>query len=135
MKLTSMSLDEMKRDAAMLPDSGAARYFVRTSLRNAINAAEPEQLAAILELFIAAEEKRVQSPWRDFASAPQDGRHILAWRSDAGVFVARYPLVDDPEDWDSDVWFTSEGEDLTGNLPTLWMPFPEPPTAAEAEED
>lgn len=61
MKLTNMSLDEMKRDAAMLPDSCGARCFVRASLHSAITAAGPEQLAAILDLFIAAEEKRVQA--------------------------------------------------------------------------
>ena len=69
---------------------------------------------------------RLRKPWRDFATAPRDGRDVLAWRSDAGVFIASCTLADDGE---TDVWFSVDGEDLTGDLPSLWMPLPEPPAS------
>lgn len=65
--------------------------------------------------------------WRSFATAPEDGTEIIAWRDEDGVFVARC--------WDQDqekdgCWF-ADGDDLTGDLPTLWMPLPPEPNANE----
>jgi len=63
--------------------------------------------------------------WRDFATAPTDGTEILAWREDAGAFSAFYKCDDDTDE--DGCWFAVSGEDLTGDLPTCWMPYPEPP--------
>jgi hypothetical protein len=73
--------------------------------------------------------------WQSFETAPEDGDVILAYRADAGVFTAHFV----EEDWrrwyqtkpsEADYcWFTTCGEDLTGDLPTHWMPLPPPPGA------
>ncbi len=59
--------------------------------------------------------------WCDFNTAPSDGIGILVWRKDAGVFIASCQLTEDGE---NDCWFSSDGDDLTGDLPTAWMPLP-----------
>jgi len=74
---------------------------------------------------------REQLPkWRPFETAPQDATEILAWREDMGVVSVVYTEPGDPFEGNDDVewcWFTCRtGEDLTGDLPTLWMPYPEP---------
>jgi hypothetical protein len=73
--------------------------------------------------------------WRPFATAPQDGTVILAYRPDAGVFTAHYVEEDahistylNPPEGDF-YWFSTGGEDLTGDEPTHWMPLPSPPSA------
>lgn len=96
-------------------------------LREYAEALRDEYVAGIgpVPLLEAADEiERLRKPWLPFATAPQDRRDILVWRHDAGVFVARCTLSDDGE---TDVWFSVGDEDLTGDLPTLWMPLPEPP--------
>lgn len=71
--------------------------------------------------------------WSSFDSAPRDGSLVIVWREDAGVFIAQCqsPIdengdlqSDDPDNW---LWFTADGEDLTGDLPTAWMPLPGEP--------
>jgi hypothetical protein len=79
----------------------------------ALKASEADILSRLQEL-----------SWRPFATAPERDLPILAYREDAGVIVARFCLDDDGE---GEYWFTEEGEDLTGNLPTHWMPMPLPP--------
>lgn len=78
--------------------------------------------------------------WQPFDTAPADHTAIIAWREDAGVMAIIFgppdhayrdfsELDDDDNDW---CWFTLGGEDLTGDLPTLWMHFPNEPEAAAA---
>jgi len=97
-----------------------------------------EQKSALLLTRLVGEIESLQgtvdklTKWRPFATAPEDGNMILAWREDAGTFPVVYCSSEcDPlepkaadEEW---CWFTMAGEDLTGDLPTLWLPFPEPP--------
>lgn len=69
--------------------------------------------------------------WLPFATAPDDGSEILVYREDAGVFTAFFAEPTDPtgeeDDW---FWCSMNGEDLTGELPSHWMPFPEAPIVA-----
>jgi len=78
--------------------------------------------------------------WRDFASAPEDGTTILAFRPDAGIFTAVHCEADahlstseNPPEEDAS-WFSTSGEDLTGDLPTLWQPLPALPTTRSAPD-
>jgi len=64
--------------------------------------------------------------WRGIESAPVN-EQFLAYRPDAGVFAARWCYLDHEDD---PVLFTAEGEDLTGDLPTHWMPLPAPPAVS-----
>ncbi len=79
--------------------------------------------------------------WQPFATAPKDNTEIIVWRKDAGSFAAIFSPPNqecrdmaeadgDDNDW---CWFTSQDEDLTGNLPTLWMPMPIPDERQVAE--
>ncbi len=75
--------------------------------------------------------------WRSFTTAPEDGTEIIAWREDAGVFAVKFyrsgPTFDDgPPDLYDCCWW-ADGEDLTGDLPTLWRPLPSPPSKAAIE--
>lgn len=60
--------------------------------------------------------------WMPFSEAAETIDSILVWREDAGVFVAFY--ADEQE-----CWFTSFGEDLTGDLPTFYAKMPQGPTS------
>lgn len=71
--------------------------------------------------------------WQDFSTAPEDGSVILVFRPDAGVFTAHFVEEDAhlssperPPEGD-EFWFSTCGEDLTGDLPTHWRPLPAPP--------
>lgn len=66
--------------------------------------------------------------WRPIETAPKDGEEFLAYRHDAGVFTAWWET--DCDDADEVMW-TARGEDLTGDHPTHWMPFPKPPRATK----
>lgn len=73
--------------------------------------------------------------WQPFATAPEDGTEIIVWREDAGVFTAKYCppsgiALWEPADPEFYCWF-ADGEDLTGDLPTLWRPLPPPPSEDE----
>ena len=59
--------------------------------------------------------------WLPFNEAAETIDSILVWREDAGVFVAFY--ADEQE-----CWFTSFGEDLTGDLPAYYAKMPQGPT-------
>jgi hypothetical protein len=68
------------------------------------------------------DEARAAMAWRLWGDAPEDGREVAVYRPDAGVLVASFR-----EDIHGDcAWFASCGEDLTGDLPTHWMPLPTP---------
>lgn len=68
-----------------------------------------------------ADALRKQVPnWQPFNTAPESWVEILVWRNDAGTFTAFY-------DDEQGCWFSSFGEDLTGDLPTLWTTIPTPP--------
>ncbi len=58
--------------------------------------------------------------WMPFSEAAETIDSILVWREDAGVFVAFY--ADEQE-----CWFTSFGEDLTGDLPAFYAKMPKGP--------
>lgn len=67
--------------------------------------------------------------WRSFESAPKDGTQIIVWRADAGVFTAQW-IFDANDDGDCGTegnWFDNTGDDLTGDLPTMWQPLPDGP--------
>ena len=63
--------------------------------------------------------------WQDWSTAPEDGTKILAWRKDDGIFMA-YFVVEERFAHVGTCWF-ADGMDLTGDLPTHWMPLSEPP--------
>lgn len=75
--------------------------------------------------------------WQPFETAPMNRTEILAYRPDAGVFVVIYcpaRTQDGEEDEDNCCWFTAGGgEDLTGDLPTHWMPLPKGPNEKDGE--
>ena len=107
----------------MTPEESRAWYVAVTDGKRAW------VLSRMVQRLIGEAERRGQ--WQQFATAPRDATAILAWRKDAGVLAVKcHPPGHDPEipeeDW---LWFTLEGEDVTGDLPTLWMPFPEPSEA------
>jgi hypothetical protein len=81
-------------------------------------------------LLIAADEDQ-RFEWRWFETAPKDGTEIIVYRVDAGVFTAAFIPPEMPHGFDADeddwCWFSASGEDLTGDLPTHWMPLPVPP--------
>jgi len=70
--------------------------------------------------------------WQPIETAPKDGTEILVYRKDAGVlviqFVAPYDMVG-THDTEPD-WFTTYGEHIA-DVPTHWMPLPDPPTEGE----
>jgi hypothetical protein len=68
--------------------------------------------------------------WQPFNTAPTNRTVILVYRRDAGVFTALYCHAradDGEEDEDNYCWFTTQGEDLTGDLPSHWMLLPDGP--------
>lgn len=69
--------------------------------------------------------------WRPFETAPTGhGELIVVWRKDSGIFVAQWILdIEDPDE--NGHWFDHTGEDLTGDLPTLWQPLPSEPEIQE----
>jgi hypothetical protein len=83
----------------------------------------------------AAEVERLKAltEWRPFDTAPKDRTEIIVWRKDAGTFTAIFcePISDEPVDEEDWCWFSAGGDDLTGDLPTLWMPMPAPPLTQE----
>jgi len=63
--------------------------------------------------------------WQGFDTVPHTGELIPVYREDAGIFYAHYtqsPFYEDGEP----CWWSSDGEDLKGDLPTLWFDVPEP---------
>lgn len=82
------------------------------------------------------------SDWQPIETAPKDGTEILAYRQDCDVFIARYTSADaflggnelegmDEADIFAEGWFCADfvrGSRLDGaEMPTHWMPLPEPP--------
>ena len=68
--------------------------------------------------------------WRQWP-APEDGEFTVVYRPDAGMFGARYrqarcSCCSWPETCGEWLWFSEDGEDLSGDLPTMWM-RPKPP--------
>lgn len=62
--------------------------------------------------------------WQPWETVPTERKTVLAYRPDCGVLTV-YPRESD--DGEAIIWFTSGGEDLTGDLPTHWMPLPSGP--------
>lgn len=73
----------------------------------------------------------------DMSAAPRDGREVLVYRPDAGVFTAHFTeswaAGDYLERTGDPCWFTASGEDLTEDMPTHWMPLPQPPEPPNGE--
>lgn len=76
--------------------------------------------------------------WRPFETAPTDGREVLAYRRDAGVFpvVRRLPEpTDEYVEGEDEIWFAVGGDDISDDLPTMWHPYPAAPTEDRPEGD
>ena len=67
------------------------------------------------------------SPWRPFSEVKESPDPILVYRKDAGILTAQFVPPYSLDDNGEPCWFTTSGEDLTGDLPSLFMPLPEPP--------
>jgi len=103
------------------------------------------QDAEIARLRAEVERLKALTEWRPFDTAPQDGTEIIVYREDALVFTASFcesrseePANEHDRQWfgestdeDGWCWFSACGDDLTGDLPTLWMPMPAPPLTQE----
>ncbi|MXO72894.1 hypothetical protein [Alteraurantiacibacter buctensis] len=94
---------------------------------------------AAVEGAVLADALLSAADWRPFASAPKDGTVVIVFREDAGIFMAHYVEEDahlsspaHPPEGDC-FWFSTQGEDLTSDLPTLWMPLDGLLTAALAQ--
>jgi hypothetical protein len=86
-------------------------------------------------------EARKATEWKPFETAPTNGTEIIVYREDAGVFMASFrPSAGDdgefgPQMNGDECWFDNYGDDLTGDLPTSWMPKPQGPiTAPQGKE-
>ncbi len=80
--------------------------------------------------------------WQPIETAPTDGTEVLVWRQDCGILLARFMCaaefltddelekMDEDDAWQDD-WFCADfvsGSRLEGDeVPTHWMPLPEPP--------
>lgn len=75
--------------------------------------------------------------WQPIETAPRDGTEILAYRRDAGVFTIHFVAPADMivSDDEEPCWFSLNGDDLTDDMPTHWMPLPKPPRTASATRD
>ena len=86
--------------------------------------------------------------WKPMETAPKDGTEILGCRDDCGVLLVRWTCLDNfmtatelneieisEEDSGAEDWFYAdfcEGGRLEGTeVPTHWMPLPEPPEEAK----
>jgi hypothetical protein len=98
-----------------------------------INARRAEAADEIPRLKAEVERLKALTEWRPFDTAPKDRTEIIVWRKDAGTFTAIFcePVSLDPVDEEDWCWFSVGGDDLTGDLPTLWMPMPAPPLTQE----
>ena len=89
--------------------------------------------------------------WQPIRTAPKNGTEILAYREDAGVFIARYASASEflteqeveeqgwtDEDLFSEDWFCADfvsGCRLDGSLaPTHWMPLLDTPESEAAPD-
>lgn len=86
----------------------------------------------------AALEAAERAAWQPFSTAPEDGTVVLVFRQDAGAFSAHYVETDshlassmNPPEGDC-YWFSTGGDDLTGDLPTHFRPLPAPPEGTPA---
>jgi len=103
------------------------------------NAQIVEAFAALEAAALRAQPSNEADRWRTWGTAPGDGTVVLAYRPDAGVFTAHYVEEDAhistalrPPEGDT-YWFTTGGEDLTGDMPTHWRPLPAAPDAPSVQ--
>lgn len=85
------------------------------------------------EALAAISEALEGQAWQPIETALEDGTVILVYRPDSGVFTAHYVEEDahssnqmNPPEGDH-YWFSTNGEDLSHDMPTHWMPLPSPP--------
>lgn len=64
------------------------------------------------------------SGWKPIETAPKD-RGFIAYRPDAGVFCAEWRLCE--QHGNMTLWSEGGYSDLTDDMPTHWMPLPQPP--------
>lgn len=93
----------------------------------------PGELVDVLRACAEGLEAR---EWRLFDSAPERAEVIPVWRKDAGIFFAHFVSPSEMQCGDDEepAWYTVYGDDLTGDLPTLWFCVPPPPHVAGAPE-
>jgi hypothetical protein len=78
---------------------------------------------------VIAEHERRQ--WRPIEEAPKDGRHILAWAAGWATAGIVYwigngrDMQDGKPGWTTGQW--DKYEQFYCELPTHWMPLPQPP--------
>lgn len=106
------------------------RFMKRYGFMDDENASD---MASIRDFINSAHE------WKPMSSAPESGDVILVYRPDAGVFTAHYVEDDahfsnymNPPEGDY-YWFSTCGDDLTNDMPTHWMPLPNPPITGETK--
>ena len=89
----------------------------------------PQEYVKEAAAMLAALRDRADGRWRLFETAPKDGTTVLVYRKDAGVFEAHFVSPSEMIVSDDDIpaWFSTNGEDLTDDLPTHWIPLPAPP--------
>jgi hypothetical protein len=88
-----------------------------------------KNLATDLEAAIARAESYGDG-WRPWSEDVPINEEVLVYRPDALVFTAWFHV---PEDIDGEgLWFSTNGEDLSGDLPTHWRHLPAP-TASGGE--
>lgn len=64
-------------------------------------------------------KKTLAMRWRQWETAPKDGKHFIAWDVRAGMLFTMH--------WDGERFLT-DYEQWTGQV-THWMPLPAPPRA------
>ena len=81
----------------------------------------------------AALEAAERAAWRPIEEAPKDGTIVMVFRKDQGVFCAHYVEEDwhlssqhNPPEGDH-CWFSTNGDDLTNEMPTHYRPLPKGP--------
>ena len=75
--------------------------------------------------------------WQPIETAPRDGTVFMAYRRDAGILNIHYVSPADLNVGSDDYecrWWTTDGQDLTSDMPTHWMPLPLPPITTTPQD-
>ncbi len=74
---------------------------------------------------LSAVQRAQEQGWREIATAPKDGTHVLAWR-DSGVGLMRWRERDNDTGGFWDEWHVKRP-----SVPTHWMPMPPSPKGVD----